>query len=117
MIDYSKDEDLKSPDYIRIFKDMIQIKYPEKEKECQILLNKKKLSSLDILLLNEKIFGIENRETQVFNQVHRSYDKEAIAEILEYQKKNKLNNSEVANNIKMSRNTIAKWKKIFGSSR
>lgn len=104
-----------APDYKRIFNDMIQMKYPEKEKECQNILNKKELSSLDILNLNEKIFGTEDRETQIFNQSHRSYDKETVIEILELQKKNNLNNSELARDLKMSRNTITKWKKMFAA--
>ncbi|MFP3593247.1 helix-turn-helix domain-containing protein [Chryseobacterium sp. SIMBA_038] len=104
-----------SPDYKRIFNDMIQMKFPEKEKECQNILSKKELSSLDILHLNEKIFGTEDRETQIFNQSHRSYDKETVIEILELQKKNNLNNSELARDLKMSRNTITKWKKMFAA--
>lgn len=105
-----------SPDYKRIFKDMIEMKYPEKEEICKNILSKKELSSLDILSLNRKIFGNEDKETEQFNQSHRSYDKETILEILHHQKKNKLNNSELARDLKMSRNTIAKWKKLFCSN-
>lgn len=110
---YLKNQESKSPDYKRIFNDMIRMKYPEKEEECKNILNKKELSSLDIVNLNEKLFGTEDRDTQIFNQSHRSYNKETIIKILEFQKKNKLNNSELARDLKMSRNTITKWRKIF----
>ncbi|SHK90982.1 transposase [Chryseobacterium polytrichastri] len=113
MILQLKNQELTAPDYKRIFNDMIQMKYPEKREVCKNILNKKELSSLDILHLNEKIFGTEDKETQLFNQSHRSYDKETIIEILKHQKKNKLNNSELARDLKMSRNTITKWKKVF----
>lgn len=113
MIFCLKQQQSTSPDYKRIFNDMIQMKYPEKEEECKSILNKKELSSLDILHLNKKIFGMGEKETQLFNQSHRSYNKETALEILEYQKKNNLNNSEVARDLKMSRNTITKWKKVF----
>ncbi|WP_300690736.1 helix-turn-helix domain-containing protein [Chryseobacterium sp.] len=99
------------PNYKRIFEDIIKMKYPYKEKECRNTLNKEELSSLDIINLNQKIFGFESPKTQKFNQAHRSYNKEDMIAILEYQRKNKLNNSQLAIHFKMSRNTIAKWRK------
>lgn len=108
-----KKQKLESPDYKRIFNDIIQMRYPDKKKECKFLLSKKVLSALDILKLNKKIFGIEDKETMTFNQCHRSYVEEDIIGILEYQKKNKLNNSELAKDLHISRTTIAKRKKIF----
>lgn len=44
---------------------------------------------------------------------HHSYDLASIIDILEYQKKNQLNNIQLANHFKLSRNTVAKWKKSF----
>ena len=44
----------------------------------------------------------------------RAYNKLTIMEILEYQKKNNINNTELSRYFKLSRNTIAKWKKCFG---
>lgn len=102
-----------TPDYKKIFRDIIRFNYPEKEEECKNTLNKKELSTFDIIHLNQKIFGVENEKTQKFNQALRSYNQRDILEILEYQKKNKLNNSELATHLKMSRNTITKWKKIY----
>ncbi|HUH25918.1 MAG TPA: helix-turn-helix domain-containing protein [Flavobacterium sp.] len=47
------------------------------------------------------------------NQKYRSYDKATIIEILNYQKKNGLNNTQLANHFKLSRNTVAKWERLF----
>jgi DNA-binding transcriptional regulator YiaG len=107
-----KNERTHGPDYKRIFTDIIKIKYPHKEEECKSLLNKSELLSLDIITLNQKIFGVEGKETDEFNQSHRSYSKQSILEILEYQKKNRLNNSQLALHFKISRNTIKKWNKL-----
>ena len=82
----------KTPNYKRIFMDIIRLKYPHKEKTCKSLLNKQELQTLDIIKLNQAIFGIKNKESFAFNQSHRSYNKKTINEILNYQKKNKLNN-------------------------
>ncbi|KMQ58345.1 transposase [Chryseobacterium sp. FH2] len=101
------------PDYKRIYSDILKEKYPEKEHNCKSLLSKKNLSAIDIIELNQKIFGLADKEAEVFNQKHRSYDKIDILQILAYQKKHKLNNSQLANYFKLSRNTVAKWKKMF----
>lgn len=47
------------------------------------------------------------------NKSHRAYSKEAIYKILEYQKKNCLNNTQLAKHFKLSRNTVTKWKILF----
>lgn len=41
------------------------------------------------------------------------YDEGHILYILEYQKKNNLSNKDISLKFKLSRNTIAKWKKSF----
>ena len=68
---------------------------------------------MTVLKALKKIFGIGNRETQAENQKHRSYSKSDILKILDYQKKNNLNNSQLANHFSLSRNTVAKWKRMF----
>ncbi|WP_073333465.1 transposase [Chryseobacterium carnipullorum] len=104
-----------TPDYAKIYRDMISMKYPEKELLSRNILNKKGILSLmDIIKLNTIIFGpITNGSIE--NQKHRSYNKETILYILDYQKKNNLNNTQVAHHFKMSRNTISKWKKLLVS--
>lgn len=101
------------PDYHRIYSDIIKLKYPEKERYCQHLLATQYLSALDIIQLNNIIFSDLGKESLIFNQKHRSYDESTILQILDYQKKNKLSNTQLANKLNMSRNTIAKYKKIY----
>lgn len=103
----------REPDYKRIYSDIIDIKYPDRKEACKVLLDKPNLSVLDVIEINEKIFGTGCKATAVFNQKHRSYNRSTIFEILNYQKNNKLNNTQLAMHFKLSRNTIAKWKKIF----
>lgn len=101
------------PDYKAIYKEILRRKFPGKMAECQSFLEKDHLSAIDILHLNEKIFGIPDKKTFATSQKHRSYSRSDIIEILDYQKKHKLNNSQLANHFKLSRNSVAKWKKIF----
>lgn len=102
-----------SPDYKAIYKDILYQKFPDKIEDCLPLLDKKDLSTLDILALNQKIFGSLDKERTKINSKHLSYNKSDILHMLEYQKNNKLNNTQLANHFKLSRNTVTKWKKIF----
>ncbi|MGC4129685.1 MAG: helix-turn-helix domain-containing protein [Bergeyella sp.] len=101
------------PNYKAIYTDILCTKFPDKMPECFSLLRKKELSVIDIIELNVKIFGIQDKETFEANQKHRSYGESDIIQILNYQKKNQLNNIELARHFKLSRNTVAKWKKMF----
>ncbi len=99
-----------SPNYKQIFKDSVDRKYPEKRNACENILNKTTLSIVDVIEINTKIFGkgiINN------SQKFRSYKKSDILNILDYQKENGLNNSQLANHFRLSRNTVSKWKKLF----
>lgn len=98
-----------TPNYKRIYKDILQLKYPEKKEKCVAILKKERLSALDIINLNNLIFPQQNKESQKL----RSYGSSDIIQILNYQKKYNLNNAQVANHFRLSRNTVAKWKKIF----
>lgn len=75
--------------------------------ECKFLLSKRKLLATDVIELNQKIFG------NTANEKHRSYKRTDILQILEYQKKHKLNNTQLARQFNLSRNSVRKWKKIF----
>ena len=101
-----------APDYRRIYLDIVNIKFPEKLEEVNSLLSKPKLSVLDVIELNQKIFG-KSKSVFIFSQKNKSYDTSTILEILNYQKKYTLNNSQAARHFNLSRNTIAKWKNIF----
>lgn len=101
------------PNFIKIYNDIIIKKYPEKMEICRPILSKKKLSVLDIIKINNLIFENNDKEMNAVNQKYRSYDKATICEILEHQKKNNLNNTQLAAKFKLSRNTVTKWKKLF----
>lgn len=101
------------PDYKKIYTQILEKKFPNKKEEFIKTLQKEEFSSLDIIKINQKIFGTSSKETKQFNQMHRSYNEKAIIEILTYQKRNNFKNSQIADHFKISRNTIAKWKKEF----
>ncbi|KQS89990.1 transposase [Chryseobacterium sp. Leaf394] len=101
------------PNYKLIFSDIIDLKHPDKRVACKNLLEKDDLSALDIIKLNTIIFGNSGKDAEIFNQKHRTYSQTDIKQIIEYQKKNKLSNIQVARDFKMSRNTISKWKKNY----
>lgn len=101
------------PNYKLIYTDMINMKYPEKIEVCKPYLIKEKLSELDIIKLNELIICKQENNSKSENQKFRSYNVDTIINILDFQKKNRLNNSELAKHFKLSRNTVAKWKKMF----
>ncbi|MFY7845263.1 MULTISPECIES: transposase [Chryseobacterium] len=102
----------RKPNYKQIYNDLLMEKYPQKKQLCESLLLKDELSFMDVIKLNNLIFGNNNNSV---NQKFRSYNKESIMEILEYQKKNNLNNHQLASHFKMSKNTVSKWKKLHES--
>ncbi len=107
-------KNIHEPNYRKIFQDILDIKFPHKKKVCNKILKKEKLSHLDIIKLNNLIFEHEHNSFSI-NQRYRAYNSETILEILDYQAKNCLNNSELAAHFNLSRNTITKWKKYFNS--
>lgn len=106
------------PYYKKIFNDILDSKYPEKKSKCQKLLDKESLTHLDVIILNKLIFGDKRSpEDDKFNQQHRFYSESAIIQMLNYQQVNKLSNSQLARHFKLSRNTVARWKKHFTITR
>ncbi|MGX5685316.1 helix-turn-helix domain-containing protein [Chryseobacterium cucumeris] len=102
-----------SLNYKKIFEDLLKDHPPLKAKDCEIILSKESLTGMDVITLNNIIFGeLSSLEVKKFNQRHRYYDKQSIQQILDYQKKHHLNNTQIALKYNLSRNTIAKWKKL-----
>jgi|SRR5690606_9923997 len=101
------------PDFGRIFCEIAQ-KNNFSESKINEMSAQKKWNSLDVIKMNEKLFGNTAINNLNFNQNHRAYDEESIKEILNYQKKYDLNNSEMMRMFRISRNTIVKWQKLFG---
>lgn len=104
---------INAPDYRKIYTDMIEMKYLDKRRKCETVLSKAKLSMMDIFELEKIIFETNGVPDEKENGKFRAYDDESILQILTYQKKNKMTNTDISNHFKISRNSIAKWKKLF----
>ncbi|WP_131707643.1 helix-turn-helix domain-containing protein [Chryseobacterium angstadtii] len=92
---------------------MLRIKFPDKRKDCEVILAKTKLTDFDILHIESILFKKEKNDVRMKDKRHRSYDIDTICKILAYQKANELNNTQVAARYGLSRNTVASWKKKF----
>lgn len=101
------------PDYKKIYTDLINEKHPEKKEAFKIIFSKKDFSLLDVMTCSKMLLGKEDEDTFIFNQKLHSFDQESILKILDYQKRHKCNNTELARHFKISRNTVASWKKRF----
>ncbi|AYZ12861.1 helix-turn-helix domain-containing protein [Chryseobacterium arthrosphaerae] len=101
------------PNYKRIYSDIIDRKFPHKKAECEKLLGKKMLSAMDIMELNNRIFGTRDKNIKKMNQKLRSYNEADILRILNYQKNHKMNNIQIAEHFGLSRNTMTKWRRMF----
>jgi hypothetical protein len=102
----------KTPNYLKIYQDMIAKKYPEKSEQAKSILQKKQLKAIDVIMLNNIIVGFDSHDIRN-NQKLKSYDQATIFEILMYQKSNSLNNKQTAKHFNISRNSLSSWKKKF----
>ncbi|WP_267404071.1 MULTISPECIES: helix-turn-helix domain-containing protein [unclassified Chryseobacterium] len=101
------------PNYTKIYHDMLKLEYPDKLKDPKIKELLKKLNTTeDVLNFNEKIFT-QSKESQRDNQKLKTYDKKTMLKLLEYQHKHGFSTSYMSKKYKISRTTIAKWKKTF----
>lgn len=105
---------LTGPNYQKIFQDIIAYDFPDVKKECKSILTKAKLTSRDVIALNQTIFKSKTKN-HVESSKYRSYDLQSISEILDYQRKNELNDTQLAAHFSVSRNTIRRWKANFSS--
>lgn len=101
------------PNYKKIYQDMLKMDYPEKLKDPKVIELLKKLNTTeDVLNFNEKIFE-QSKESQQNNQKLKTYDKKTMLKLLQYQQKHGFSTSYMSRQYKISRTTIAKWKKTF----
>jgi response regulator of citrate/malate metabolism len=101
------------PNYTKIYEDMLKQDYPDKLKDPKILALLKKLNTTeDVLKFNDKLFE-QSRESQQNNQKLKTYDKKTMLKLLQYQKKHEFSTSYMSRKYKISRTTLAKWKKMF----
>ena len=91
------------PNYIKIFTDIISMKFPQYNFIIDILKDKDDLTSLEVIEINNSIFGISKANN------FKSYDLQSIKEILDYKEKNNLTIIATANHFRMSRNTLKFW--------
>lgn len=103
------------PDFCRIFQEIAQ-KNERSEMLIEHIENINEWNSLIVIKMNEKVVAEPGSENLKCNQKHKAYDEHSIKEILNYQEKNNLNNSEMMRLFKISRNTIARWKKMFSGN-
>lgn len=101
------------PHYVKIYRDLVRMKYPQHWEDVKELFEKDELSYFEIERLNKKLFQTNSPNKEQLQQKYKAYDEKTITQILLYQKKNNLNNLQLAKHFKLSRNTVAKWRKIF----
>jgi len=92
---------------------MLKDDHPEKleNPKIQKLLNGLKTTE-EILNFNDLIFE-QSKESIRNNQQLKTYDKKTILKLLQYQKKHDFSTSYMSRQYKISRTTIAKWRKLF----
>lgn len=94
---------------------MLKADHPEKleDPKIQKLLNGLRTTE-EILNFNDLIFE-QSKESLKSNQQLKTYDKKTILKLLQYQKKHDFSTSYMSRQYKISRTTIAKWRKMFES--
>lgn len=101
------------PNYSKIYHDMLRLEHPDKLEEPKIKELLKRLNtSDDVLKFNERIFE-QSKESAKNNQKLKTYDKKTMLKLLQYQRKHGFSTSYMSKKYKISRTTIAKWKKNF----
>lgn len=100
------------PNYSKIYHDLLQAEYPEKLKDVKVTELLQNLNTSDeVIKFNEKLFK-QSKESLENNQKLRTYDRETMLKILMYQKQHGFSSNYISKKYKISRTTIAKWKKI-----
>jgi response regulator of citrate/malate metabolism len=100
------------PNYSKIYHDLLQSEYPEKLKDVKVTELLQNLNTSDeVIKFNEKLFK-QSKESLENNQKLRTYDRETMLKILMYQKQHGFSSNYISKKYKISRTTIAKWKKI-----
>lgn len=97
------------PNYKKLYYDLIKAKHPDKLDNCKKFFEKDQLLTYDVISINNMIADL----SKPMSNKHKSYDKETIAKILQYQKEKELNNKQTADHFGVSRNSVIKWKKLF----
>jgi len=101
------------PNYTTIYRDLITDKFPDKLNASEIkkFFSRSEHTNLEVIQINNFIYNYRSNISE--NQKLKAYDKESIFKILKYQKANSLSNTYISIQYKLSRNTVAQWKKWF----
>lgn len=97
---------MKTPNYQKIYEDLIKCKGLEDH-----ITVPKLERSIDIIKFNKLISN--QQESEIVTQQGKSYDEDSILELLHYQRQYDMSNTQLALEFKLSRNTVARWKKIY----
>lgn len=98
--------------YSLIFEDMLRQKgLPVNEAQLKAVASTGK--NIDVLKVNESLL---DKSTTKEDARLRSYTEMDIHYILQYKKENHLNITQTATHFKMSRNTLAKWIRLYTNS-
>jgi len=111
---------MKKVNYVSLYTDFINDNNSLQDKTKKSLLkqikNQKELSVKKIIEINSIIKNeISSNKTNKRAQQLKAYDYDFVQQTLDYQKENNLSNNTISTQFKLSRNTIAKWKKHFGN--
>ncbi|WP_415325724.1 helix-turn-helix domain-containing protein [Chryseobacterium sp. MMS23-Vi53] len=98
---------------MKIYQDMLKQEHPDKlqDPKIQSLLKNLKTTE-DVLNFNELVFK-HTKESLRNNQKLKTYDKKTMLKLLQYQKKHGFSTSFMSKKYKISRTTLAKWRKTF----
>lgn len=99
---------MKTPNYQKIYQDLLKFKGIDGAISVP-KLNK----SIEIIKFNNLIAQKQILKDSHITQQSKSYDEDSILEMLRYQKKCNINNTQLALEFKLSRNTVARWRKVY----
>jgi hypothetical protein len=102
------------PNYKKIYYDLLKEKQPEKLGDPKILHLLNNLNTMEDVLKINALVSDSSKKNLKKNQQLKNYDKKTVLRLLHYQKKHNLSDNFMSKKLKMSRTTIAKWRKIFG---
>lgn len=103
----------KQPNYQKLYKEITERFHKEKSSLVTGYLEKEEWTSLDVITVNDLLFNKKRNKELEFNAKCKAYDELSIKNMLNYQKQHKLNNTQLANHFKLSRNTVTVWKKKY----
>lgn len=100
------------PNYSKIYHDLLLQEQPERLKDERVKELLQNLNTSEEVIKFSENFFKPSKESLENNQKLKTYDKETMLKIFDYQKKHGLSSNLISQQYKISRTTLAKWKKI-----